>query len=791
MQRVPASDRELTDGWQAEVADDHLRRAYAEPAFDDRAWHPVDVPGHWRSSPAFATADGPLLHRCRFEAGAPAGARRAWLTFDGLFYQGDVWLDGGYLGDTEGYFVPHTFEVTDQLRDRTEHVAAVEVTCPPPGPASRRAITGAFHHGDHVDPAWNPGGIWRPVRLTETGPVRIATLRVVCTEAGPERAVLTLRAVLDSDGPRRVRLRTEVGALDHEADQPLASGTNEVNWTVTVDRPALWWPRVLGKAVLHDVRVAVVLTDDAAAGGERPGEAGSGPGDRPDRVSDERRLRTGLRSVRLRRWVASVNGERLFLKGTNLGPTRTALGEATPEELRRDIDLAVGAGLDLARVHAHVSRPELYDAADEQGLLLWQDLPLAGGMARGIRRQAARQARAMVDLLGHHPSVALWCGHDQPGARVDWPAAAAPPPATTPAGAGRPGAARPGTTAPEIALPGTTAPDTALPGTTLPGPAPPPSVPTGTASTVARSLARQQLPSWNRSVLDASVKRALHKADGSRPVVAHSGVAPHLPQLDGTDSHLSLGWHTGDERDLPGLARSLPRAVRFVSRFGAPAVPPGEGAAFARPERWPDLDWERLEAHHGLDRAGFDARVPPAAYASFAGWRDATQRYQAGLIRRHAEELRRLKYRPTGGFAQYLFADGRPGITWSVLDHDRRPKPGYEALRAACRPVIVVADRLPPAVAPGEPLALDVHVVSDLRVAVDGARVTARLSWPGGGHSWRWTGDLDPDTCVRVGTIQALVPAPGAAGGGVLALDLELVLPGRETVTNHDEARLG
>jgi hypothetical protein len=80
--------------------------------------------------------------------------------------------------------------------------------------------------------------------------------------------------------------------------------------------------------------------------------------------------------------------------------------------------------------------------------------------------------------------------------------------------------------------------------------------------------------------------------------------------------------------------------------------------------------------------------------------------------------------------------------------------------------------------------------VSDLRVAVDGARVTARLSWPGGGHSWRWTGDLDPDTCVRVGTIQALVPALGAAGG-VLALDLELVLPGRETVTNHDEARLG
>jgi hypothetical protein len=36
------------------------------------------------------------------------------------------------------------------------------------------------------------------------------------------------------------------------------------------------------------------------------------------------------------------------------------------------------------------------------------------------------------------------------------------------------------------------------------------------------------------------VKRAFERADNSRPVVAHSGVAPHLPQLDGTTSALTL-----------------------------------------------------------------------------------------------------------------------------------------------------------------------------------------------------------------------------------------------------------
>ena len=381
-----------------------------------------------------------------------------------------------------------------------------------------------------------------------------------------------------------------------------------------------------------------------------------------------------------------MNGERLFLKGANQGPTRMALAEASPDELRADVGWALDAGLDLLRVHAHVSRPELYDAADERGLLLWQDMPLQWGYAAGVRRPAVRQAREAVDLLGHHPSIAVWCGHNEPMS-IDA--------------------------------------DTSLGGNA-----------TVTRRTAFRMLRAQQLPSWNKTVLDASIKRALDKSDGTRPVVAHSGVAPHPPQFDGTDSHLYFGWYCGDERDLPGFARTLPRMVRFVSEFGAQAVPAadagGDGAAFCEPERWPDLDWPRLGERHNLQKARFDRYVPPAAFATFDDWRDATQRYQAELIRRQIEVLRRLKYRPTGGFAQFCLADGHPGVTWSVLDHERRPKLGYESLRDACRPVIVVADRLPATVTPGDALALDVHVVSDLRVAVDDARVTARLRWPGG-----------------------------------------------------------
>ncbi|MBA3303391.1 MAG: hypothetical protein H0U26_05930, partial [Acidimicrobiia bacterium] len=257
------------------------------------------------------------------------------------------------------------------------------------------------------------------------------------------------------------------------------------------------------------------------------------------------------------------------------------------------------------------------------------------------------------------------------------------------------------------------------------------------------------------------------RADGTRPVIAHSGVLPHAGS-GGTDTHVYFGWYHGDERDFAGFCRAVPRLARFVTEFGAQAVP--ETAGFMEPERWPDLDWARLARTHALQKSIFDERVPPDRHATFEEWRSATQAYQGEVVKHHVETLRRLKYRPTGGFCQFSFADGHPAVTWSVLDHERVPKAAWHDFREACRPVIVVAERLPSSVASGHALALDVHVVSDLRHPLHEALVNAELHWPDGGHSWRWQGEIPADSCVRVGTVQFVVPD----GPGPLVLSLEL-----------------
>lgn len=593
------------EDWVAAPADEDLRRSFADPDLDDDGWEPVRVPGHWRDVAAFADLDGPLLHRTRFSSSPGPPGRRWWLRFEGIFHQGDVFLDGAYLGDTEGYFVAHEFEVTEQLGARDEHLLAVEVTGPPPPDRSRpRTTAAAFQPGE---PAWNPGGLWRPAHLEHSGPVRIRHLTTRCVEASAQRAVLAFSAELDAAGPVDAHLRTTVGAVDHGTDRTLAAGSNAVEWTVTVEHPQLWWPHALGDAHLEAVAVEVRVRDQAGS-----------------HVSDRRRFRTGLRSVHLRRWVLSVNGEQLFVKGLELAPTRVALGEAPPAELVADVDRARTSGFDLVRVHGHVARPETYDAADRAGMLVWQDFPLARSPTRSMRWQAQRQALEMVRALAHHPSVATWWAPDR------------------------------------------------------------------------------------------SVRRWLDKADGTRPVLRPSAV-PGLPASAGSG-------HGPGRGDLERVAHRFPNLVRFPTVEAAP------------------LDG-------GPDRAVDEG--------------------QARRVRRQIQALRRLKYRPTGGFVASF------------------PTSAHDLVGEACRPVVVVADRLPARVVPGQPLALDVHVVSDRRTELSGT-VEAELRWSGGAHRWTFAGEVPADACVRVGTLQLEVPdAPG---------ELVLSLRGRigdQDTESEDVATIG
>ncbi|MEM8706626.1 MAG: hypothetical protein AAGE98_09225 [Actinomycetota bacterium] len=694
---------DLSGTWRAAPAREELRRTFHEPALDDRDWAEVAVPGHWADTPGLAN-ERAVLHRHAFSMPPVADDRRRWITLHGLAQQGDVWLNGAYVGDTDGYFVPHQFEITHLMRDGSDHLLAVDVTVPSFGdPDERSNLMGAI-----LDPqlsgaaGLNPGGIWREVEIHETGTSAIQHFRVVCVDASPARARLAMRCVFDHPDGGPVLLRTRVAGVDHELRHPAAVGENRVEWTIDVPEPELWWPHSLGDQPLHELSCELIVDGQ---------------------VHDHRACRTAFRTVRMRDWTLHVNGVRLFTKGVVMLPTTPRPGDATARQVAADVKAARDAGLDLIRMVAHVAHPEAYRAADELGMLIWQEMPLRGVMARGVRGQATRQAREMVDLLAHHPSVAVWCPHDEPFRRQHAPTATPP-------------------------------------------------------------VIGQQRPSWNRAVLDTSVRRVLQRTDGSRPIVIHTAVPPHLPQLDGTTSHLWFGWHDHDVADLAAAIGRVPRMGRFVTAFGAasvdPRLPELEGA------RWPALNWDPIAAAIGARRRSLHHLVPPTRVDDGRTWAETTRHAQAEVLRTTIETLRKVKYRPTGGFCAFYLADPSPAGGFGVLDSDRRAKPALQALVEACRPVIVTGTPLPASLAVGERHEMAIHVVSDLREPLRDGVVTATVIHADGTEAvHRWGGDVDADAVAAIATLAVTATTPGE-----LTVHLDVAATGEDgPVTAHNVVR--
>ena len=495
---------DLSGAWRAHLGDDpDLGKAFAERGFADDAWENVRVPHHWRAEPAFAASDGPLLYRRQFTSPPDTTDELRWfIELDGIFYYGDVWLDGEYLGATEGYFMRHVFEISDALRTADEHVLALEVACPQQTDrGAQRTFTGGYWHSPLLDPTLNPGGIWRPVRLTATGPARIAHARLLCVEASVEVGRLVAHVELDGgersqDAHLHAVVRSPGGALLMDAWRAvkLAAGPNELIWPLAVDDPPRWWPRSLGPQPRCEVDLTVEVNGA---------------------VSDERTFRTGFREIRRRGSAFFVNGERIFVKGASYGPSRPLVGDADPALVRADVQAAIDANLDLLRVHTHIASDALYDAADELGVLLWQDFPMTGGYARSTRRQAATQCRAMVERLAHHPAVAAWCAHDAPLGD----------------------------------------------------------------DTRARLLANAAAPTWGKEVLDRSTARAIARCDPTRPVVRSSGAGDdsHLwfgwrhGDLGGVAGALRLVPRLGRFVSAFG-AQSVPESSAFMEPERWPAL---------------------------------------------------------------------------------------------------------------------------------------------------------------------------------------------------------------------------
>ena len=427
--------------------------------------------------------------------------------------------------------------------------------------------------------------------------------------------------------PRTVRIRTLVDgvAARRSSEQSLARGAQRGRLDPRHRRPAA---------------VVAVVARRAAADRRRASRSSSTASSSDRRTRAHRAARGRAAATGCSRSTASGCSSR----APTSAPTRMALGEATPAELRRDVELARDAGLDLLRVHGHIAAP---------------------GAVRRRRRARHAAVAGLPAAVGLRPHASA----SRPCAR---PARRSTCSATTrrsPCGAA----------------------------TTSRSRVEPRSQATARRQGRVQYVAGQQLPTWNKTVLDRWVKRAFEQADDTPPGrsptpaccrTSRSSTAPTATSTSAGTTATSATSPASPRRCrgwCGSSASSAPRRCPTTADFM-------RARALARPR----LGAARANATACSAHAFDERRAARRATPTFDDWRDATQRVPGDGA---APPHRDAAAAQVPADRRLLLRSARRRRPDGVVER-ARPRAAAEARPTrrvvdACRPVIVVADRLP------------------------------------------------------------------------------------------------
>ena len=341
---------------------------------DHLVWRPVEPPvrgsdddDHWFR--AHFTADGP----------API------LVLGGLATVCDVFVDGTLVLRSESMFAAQRVPVAPGEHELHVCARALAPLLTRTGSPRARWRTKVASSGSL---RWFRTSLYGRAEAFAPPPPVVGPWRPAVVLPKPHDAVV-VRATLDGlDGVVSLHSDVAVGPLE----VAIGGTTRELpagGGTVAVRRPDLWWPHTHGTPRLHELAVRTMAGESRQQVGFRRISAGR------DIDHDGLALR--------------VNDVDVFVRGAIWTPV-------PPNQVRATLECARNGGMNMIRVVGTMRYEDsgFFDACDELGILVWQDLMFANMdypfAEDGFRQLVDVELEQLCAEIGDRPSVAVVCG---------------------------------------------------------------------------------------------------------------------------------------------------------------------------------------------------------------------------------------------------------------------------------------------------------------------------------------------------------------------------------------------
>jgi exo-1,4-beta-D-glucosaminidase len=322
---------------------------------DEKLWYSDNL-NHIVDRSVFGT---PWLYRDEFTM-HPAPGQHYFLVTHGITSKADVWVNGVQIADKnfqEGSYGGHKYEITKDLHSGANAV-----------------LIQAYETNYLLDAAmgfvdWNPyppdngTGVWRDVEISQTGPVALAPMRVVHDwTPGKTSTKVTVKVNATNFESKAVSGQLSGQIQSADGSQALkisqsfsleASEEKTIAATVDLQNPQIWWPKLWGGQPLYEVSLAVKINNQVSDVAE------------PRKIGI-RHIESGLNQYQDRTFA--INGQRFLPLGGGYSPDMFMRWDS--DYVREQFNLMLDLGMNTVRLEGKQEQPELFEIADEIGLMI-------------------------------------------------------------------------------------------------------------------------------------------------------------------------------------------------------------------------------------------------------------------------------------------------------------------------------------------------------------------------------------------------------------------------------------
>ena len=355
----------LNDDWR------FCKTVELPPAFP-ADWKRVDLPHTWNAADGQDGGNdywrGTATYCKQFSRPEMPQDARCFLSFKGAAMTAEVFLNGQKLACHEGGYSTFRVDVTAYLENKN-------LLC----------VTVDNSKNDRVYPQKADftfyGGLYRDVEMIITPAqhfelVKDGTPGIKVTPIlKGNMAEITVETWQNSDLPVTLTVAGET--------KEAASQNGHAQAVFTLDAPHLW--DGVNDPFLYEARASLPS-------------------------GDEIRTRFGVRSIAFDAEKGFIlNGRSYPLRGVSRHQDRAGLGSAlTIKEHREDMAFIREIGANTVRLAHYQHAQEFYDLCDENGLIVWAEIPYITEHMPGGRQNTLDQMRELITQCYNHPSIICW-----------------------------------------------------------------------------------------------------------------------------------------------------------------------------------------------------------------------------------------------------------------------------------------------------------------------------------------------------------------------------------------------